>query len=368
MTNHFAIKRMYAGRKNLFCGICKNTAVMLLFLSLCTGVVALLSMVNNDNNPFATCLFVLCVALVARFTTGYVYGIIASIVSVWCVNYLFTAPFFQFDLSLTGYPLTFASMLMVSVIISAMSTRLRQQEQIRFEAQQEKMRANLLRSISHDLRTPLASIIGVSSALIENRALSRPEQEDMLEEIEKDARWLNRVMENILSLTKVNAEGVKLKKSDEIVEEIVGSAIVKYHKRKETLPVRVAGTSEILLVPMDALLIERVLLNLFENAEIHGETATRIELWIKREQDRVIFSVSDDGKGMSAAQLSSPFDFQPTPDGQSGAGGHRNMGIGLSVCHSVIAAHNGGMSAYNNETGGATIQFWLPLDEGENEQ
>lgn len=364
MVGHFEKTRLSARQKSLFVGIGKNTAVMLFFLALCTGVAALLSMVNDDNNPFATCLFVLCVALIARFTTGYVYGIIASIASVGCVNYLFTTPFFQFDLSLTGYPLTFASMLMVSVIISAMSTRLRQQEQIRFEAQQEKMRANLLRSISHDLRTPLASIIGISAALMENRTLSRPEQEDMLEDIQRDARWLNRVMENILSLTKVNAQGVKLKKSDEIVEEIVGSAIVKYHKRKETLPVQVTGTDEILLVPMDALLIERVLLNLFENAEIHGGTATKIDLCIMREQDRVIFCVSDDGKGLSAAQLSSPFDFQPAPDAQSGAGGHRNMGIGLSLCHSVIAAHNGGMSAYNNETGGATIQFWLPLDEG----
>ena len=359
---------MSARQKTSLIGIGRNTAVTLFFLALCTGVAAILSTVNDDNNPFATCLFVLAVALVARFTTGYVYGIIASVVSVACVNYLFTVPFFQFDLSVTGYPLTFASMLVVSVIVSAMSTRLRRQERIRFEAQQEKMRANLLRSISHDLRTPLTSIIGVSSALLENRTLSRPEQEDMLDEIQKDARWLNRAMENILSLTKVNAGGVKLKKNEEIVEEIVGSAIVKYHKRKETLPVRVTGTSEILLVPMDALLIEQVLLNLFENAEIHGETATKIELMIQREQERVVFCVSDDGKGLSEAQLSNPFEFDPVPDGKSGVGGHRNMGIGLSVCHTVIAAHGGGMSAYNNKTGGATIQFWLPLDEGENEQ
>lgn len=364
MTNLFEKARFAARHKNYLINIGKNTAIMLFFLSLCTGVAAILSNVNDDNNPFATCLFVLSVALIARFTTGYVYGIIASIVSVGCVNYLFTTPFFQFNFSLTGYPLTFASMLMVSVIISAMSTQLRQQERIHFEAQQEKMRANLLRSISHDLRTPLASIIGISSALMENRTLSRPEQEDMLEEIQNDARWLNRVMENILSLTKVNAEGVKLKKSDEIVEEIIGSAIVKYHKRKDTLPVQVTGTNDILLAPMDALLIERVLLNLFENAEIHGETATKIDVCIQREQDKVVFRVSDDGKGLSSAQLSNPFDFHPASDVHCGTSGHRNMGIGLSVCHSIIAAHSGDMSAFNNETGGATLQFWLPLDEG----
>ncbi len=339
----------------------QNVCVTLGVLLLCTGLAMLLARLDDDNNPFASCLYVLGVALIARCTTGYAYGIIASLVSVACVNYLFTYPFYTFNLTITGYPLTFAVMLVVSVIVSAMSTQLRRQEQIRFEAQNEKMRANLLRSISHDLRTPLASILGASSVLLENRSLPEAEREEMLSEIQKDARWLTRVTENILSITKLNAEGVRLKESEEVVEEIVGSAIVKFRKRKDALPVRVHSPEEILLVPMDATLIEQVLINLFENAEIHGKAATRIDLDIQRQPGRVTFTVADDGAGFPAAALPHLFDGQPAD--QPSSDGRRNMGIGLSVCRSIIAAHGGGMSARNNEAGGASVLFWLPCEE-----
>ncbi|MDD3336037.1 MAG: DUF4118 domain-containing protein [Eubacteriales bacterium] len=345
--------------------IWQSVALTLGILVLCTAVARLLSTLNNDNNPFAACMYVLGVALVARYTSGYWYGVAASIISVACVNFFFTYPFYMFNLSLTGYPLTFAVMLLVSVIISAMSTQLKRQERLRFEAQNESMRANLLRSISHDIRTPIASMLGASSVLLENRDLTRAEQEEMLLEIQSDARWLNRVTENILSVTKLNADGVKLQKSEEVVEEIVGSAIVKFRKRQDALPIQVTSPDDILLVPMEATLIEQVLINLFENVEAHGKTATKIDLDISRQSGRVVFRVSDDGIGFTPSALQCFQSGQPFSSGQTGEDGHRNMGIGLSVCQSIITAHGGGMSAYNNKAGGAAIEFWLPC-EGEN--
>jgi len=116
------------------------------------GTAVLLSMalsgLHDDNNPFAMPVFILAVALVARLTEGYPWGIAASLVSTFCVNYMFTYPFWEFDVTLTGYPLTFAMMLVVSLFISTLTTQVKKQEQLRFEAEREKMRANLLRAIA----------------------------------------------------------------------------------------------------------------------------------------------------------------------------------------------------------------------------
>lgn len=151
-----------------------------LFFLLILGAALLLSMglarINNDNNPFAMAVFILAVALVARVTSGYFWGIAASLVGTFCVNYFFSYPFWSFDITYPGYPLTMLVMLLVSVLISTLTTQIKRQEQLRFEADREKMHANLLRAIAHDIRTPLASILGASSALQEQK-LSAEDQE-----------------------------------------------------------------------------------------------------------------------------------------------------------------------------------------------
>ena len=93
-----------------------------------------LSRIFDDNNPFATPVFILAVALVSRFTTGYGYGIVAAIAGVFCVNYMFTYPFFEFNITISGYPLTFAVMLLVSLLISTLTTQIKKQEKLRFES------------------------------------------------------------------------------------------------------------------------------------------------------------------------------------------------------------------------------------------
>ena len=352
-----AVKKLRAGR------ILQNVLVLLGILSLAVVACYFLSKIFDDNNPFAVPVFILAVALVARFTSGYVYGIAAAGIGVVCVNYIFTYPFWEFNMTISGYPLTFAVMLLVSVIISTLTTQIKRQEQVRFEAEAEKMRANLLRSVSHDLRTPLASILGASSALLENGELPRADRDELLREINKDARWLARVTENILSVTKFSGGDVRLKKSEEVVEEIVGSAIVKFRKNHPQPPINVTKPQEILLVPMDATLIEQVLINLFENVVDHAEHVTRIQLVISREEGRVSFRVEDDGVGIAQQVLPHIFDGYASMATKPCTDDRRNMGIGLSVCNSIIRAHGGGMSAYNNETGGATIAFWLPFEE-----
>ncbi len=320
-----------------------------------------LSRIHDDNNPFSMSLYILAVALIARFTHGYIPGIVASVVSVVCVNTIFTYPFWEFNMSIVGYPLTFLSMLLVSLIISALTSQIKRQEQLRYEMEAEKMRANLLRSVSHDLRTPLASILGASSVLMDSNASANVNRDEMLRQINREARWLIRVMENLLSVTRFSGSSVSLKKDAEVVEEIVGSAIVKFRSGNPAISVSVVKPEEILLVPMDAMLIEQVLLNLFENVAAHGENAAHIEVTIARAGNRAELTVEDDGVGFPESLLKSVFDgramlMRNQPDGR------RNMGIGLSVCRSIIRAHGGDISASNRARGGGCVKFWLPCE------
>ena len=344
--------------------MCRNTAILLSILSLCIVVCYALSHLHDDNNPFAVPIFILGVAAISRFSDGYVCGIAASVIGVVCVNYMFTYPFWVFDMTLSGYPLTFTVMLLVSVIISTLTTQVKHQQRLMYEVKSESMRANLLRAVSHDIRTPLSSILGATSTLLESQDLDETARRDLLLEVHKDAQWLVRVTENILSVTKFSADGVKLKLTEEVVEEIVGSAITKFRKTGGSISIQVHKPQDILLVPMEATLIEQVLLNLLENVVFHGKCATRIDIDIAEEPSRVCFHGSDNGAGISEGILPHLSDGSYAAQDGTARDDSRNMGIGLSVCQSIVAAHGGGMSARNNPSGGATLSFWLPKRGG----
>ena len=333
--------------------------LLLAIMGIAIALSMLLSQVNDDNNPFAMAVFILAVVLVARFTEGYIWGIAASLLGTFCVNYMFTYPFWVFDITCPGYTLTVIVMLIVSILVSTLTTQIKQQEQLRFEAQKEKMHANLLRAIAHDIRTPLAAILGAASALEEKR-VSPEDQQALAASICHDARWLVRVTENLLSVTRFTGDSVSLKKEDEVLEEIVGSAILKYRQNPDSLPVEADAPDTILIVPMDATLIMQVLLNLFDNVSAHAKNATCIWLHIVPAQNHVAISVEDDGSGIPASQLPHILDggtlTARTDD-------RRNMGIGLSVCRSIISAHGGELTAGRSRHGGAAFRFTLPLKE-----
>lgn len=364
---------LFSGRKERerrYSGKVRETILhdMLLFVllfALAILVCHLLSKIYDDNNQFSAPVFILVVSLIARYTQGYAYGIVGSALGVFCVNTLFTRPFGHFDMSLYGYPLTFAAMLLVSISISTLTTRIKKQEQLYAQAEVEKTRANLLRSVSHDLRTPLTSIIGSSSVLLEDGALSQAQRDELIREINKDARWLVRITENILSVTKFSGSQVHLNKDDEVMEEILSSAIVKFKRNHPDIRVTVQKPLEILLAPMDATLIEQVLLNLFDNALIHGKTTSEIQISMWKEAEILKLRIRDNGEGIAPEVFPHLFDgkasiFNPHSDD------HRNMGIGLSVCQSIIHAHGGKIQAENNKEGGASFLIQLPASE-ENE-
>ena len=179
---------------------------------------------------------------------------------------------FSFNLTISGYLLTFLTMLAVSLIVSVLTARIKQQEQIRLDAEREKLRANLLRAVSHDLRTPLTSIVGATGAILDN-ALPPEKQRELLADVNADAQWLLRMIENQLTITRIQGETAPLHMETEVVEDVLAEAAIKFQKHFPDIKVDMDLCDDILLADMDAVLIEQVVLNMLENAVYHGKLA-----------------------------------------------------------------------------------------------
>lgn len=328
-------------------------------------IICLLLQRIGKSDIHISAIFTLAVMLVSRMTNGYLYGGLATVLGVFAVNYAFTYPYYSFNFSLSGYPVSFITMFSVSLITCTMTSNIKMQEQMRMEVEREKIKATLLRAISHDLRTPLTAIIGATSTVLENKdELSDEKQRELLEEVVEESRWLIQMVENLLSITKINSEEMKIHKQEEVVEEVLSDAIHKFRVRYPKVKLVVNLPEEILIVPMDAMLIVQVLNNLLENAVIHAINYTKIEISVKEKGESVEFIVADDGNGIYPELLPHIFDEKYLNRTQhQRSDGTKSMGIGLSVCWSIIRAHGGEISASNRPEGGAEFKFTLPMGE-----
>lgn len=322
------------------------------------------------EEKFEAILFVVAVLIISRFTNGYVYGVAASILGVLIVNCIFTYPYYQLNFTLTGYPIAILSMLSAAMITGTLTTRIKEQEQLKIDAERERTRSNLLRAVSHDLRTPLTAISGACSVLKEGGdTLSEQEKNKLLNQIEEDSQWLIRLVENLLIVTRIDAPdgGADIAKESEVVEEVAASALTQFRKHFPNVKVETHMPDGLLLVPMDGMLIRQVIMNLFENAAIHADGMTKITLDISREGENAVFRVTDDGRGIDPNLLPHILEGDFKRSVGSSEDKKRNMGIGLSVCSTIISAHEGKMRAYNGQNGGAVFEFTLPLDMAEME-
>lgn len=309
--------------------------------------------------------FVLAILLISRFTNSYFYGMLSSVIAVIEVNYIFTYPYFNLNFTLSGYPLTFVVMFSVSMVVCMLTTQIKHQEKIRTEIEKEQMRGNLLRAVSHDIRTPLTSIVGAVSAVLENHdKLSEEKTLSLLGDVKEEAQWLVRVVENLLLVTRIDSDSAKVLKEPEPVEEILAEAVAKFKKRFPGAPIKIVMPEEVLFVPMDAMLIEQVLCNLMENAVLHGGVISEILLGVRKDGDYAIFCVEDDGIGIDKEILPRILSESIYRENSENVDGRRNMGIGLTVCSSIIRAHGGDVKAYNRKEGGAAFEFSLPIKEG----
>ena len=354
------MRKYYKPMKNLIFTV----AVLSVFF-----VISLILEKLLDTDTLIPSVFALAVFLVSLFTDGLYYGILASLLSVLAVNYAFTFPFFKFNFTIPENMVSAIIMLVITVFSSTLATKAKQQEKIKAETEKEKMRANLLRAVSHDLRTPLTTIYGSSSAIVdEYDGLSKEQIVQLANGIREDSQWLIGMVENLLSVTRIENEGVKIVKTSTVLEELIDTVLIRFKKRYPKQKIVVDIPEEFISIPMDAVLIEQVIVNILENAMQHAVGMTELKLRVFVAGQQAIFEISDDGCGIEKERLSNIFtgyfERKDTPiDYQKSS-----MGIGLSVCASIIKAHEGSITAENKKSGGCCFRFSLNMEVDGHEQ
>ena len=309
-------------------------------------------------------LFLLAVFLISLVTRSHFWGIAASVGSMFILNFAFMYPYYAFDFTISENLFSAVVMLCVAVTTSTLTTRIKEQEVLKAEAQQEKLRSNLLRAVSHDLRTPLTTIYGACSAIIEGYdTLTREQKLRLLGEVREDAESLTKLVENLLSVTRLGGSTVQIAKTNTVLEELIDAVLVKFRKQYPHQAVQVQIPEEFVSIPMDALLIQQVLVNLLENAVLHAQGMEHLTLSVTLERGHARFRVADDGCGIPKSRLANPFSGCAGDSDSPADGGRHGMGIGLSVCKSIIKAHGGRITAENLPGGGAAFTFWLEMEE-----
>ena len=344
--------------------------IVITVLSLaCAFGLSLLFQYIFDVQEHITTVFVFAVFLVSLLTEGYLYGVLAAFVGTIAVNYAFTFPYFAVNFAIPVNLISGIVMIAIAILTCALTTKLKYHEATKAESEKERMRANLLRAVSHDLRTPLTTIYGSSTTLLENSSAMTEEQKRKIAVgIKEDSEWLIRMVENLLSITRLDSGQVKITKTPTVLEELIDSVILKFRKRYPGQTVDLELPDDVVIIPMDAILIEQVLVNMLENAVQHALGMTCLNLRVFTLDNRAIFEIKDNGCGIPPKRLETLFSGYYTQDHEIADSQKKNAGIGLSVCASIINAHGGSIKAENVKTGGAVFRFALDTTNDEAEQ
>ena len=241
----------------------------------------------------------------------------------------------------------------------------REKEEAAILARNEQLRANLLRAISHDLRTPLTSISGNASNLISNyRKMDDGTRSQIFSDIYDDSMWLINLVENLLAITRIEEGRVNLNRSAELMDEVIAEALRHVNRRSREHTIRVAGAQELLLAQIDVKLIVQVLINLVDNAVKYTPPGSLIEIRTRQQGGMVEVSVADNGPGIPDEQKPRVFEMFYSGANRV-ADSRRSLGLGLSLCRSIVSAHGGTISVSDNVPHGAVFSFTVPAGEVE---
>jgi two-component system sensor histidine kinase KdpD len=227
----------------------------------------------------------------------------------------------------------------------------------------EQLRTTLLRSISHDLRTPLTSIYGnADNLLADSDRMDEETKKEIYRDIREDSYWLISVVQNLLSVTRLENKELKLNKDIELIDDVIGEALQHSDRSVGNRRVIFEPGGENLFVEADAALIEQVIINLVNNAIKYTPDGSEIRIETSGTEQEVLVSVSDNGPGVAEEELSKLFELFYMGD-RTGADSRRGLGLGLGVCQSIVEAHEGSIHAQNLEPHGLRIWFSLPKKE-----
>ena len=347
--------------------VLKNCFILISILVSAFFISVLFQNVFSIDEHVST-LFAFAVFLISLTTNGYVYGIISAFIGTLAINYAFTFPYFAFNFTIPVNLISAIVMITIALLTSALTTKIKLQEAIKAENERVKMRAALLRAVSHDIRTPLTTIYGSAESLLSNSELTEEQRKKMLVGIKEDSDWLVRMVENLLSVTRIDSGKVKISKTPIAIDELIDSVIVKFKKRYPSQNVILSLPEETVFVPMDPTLISQVLINLLENSVLHAGDFDRLELRVIKDADSVIFEIEDNGRGIPQDMTERLFDGYFGSNEGLADSKKKNAGIGLSVCAAIIKAHGGKITARNTEKG-IVFRFILSVEEeNQNEQ
>ncbi len=234
---------------------------------------------------------------------------------------------------------------------------------IYIKAEQEKLRSNLLRSISHDLRTPLTSISGNAGILINNsEILSEEKKKSLYLDIYDDSMWLINLVENLLSITRIENGTMKINTEPELVEEVIEEAICHINRKVSEHKINTVIEDDLLMAKMDSGLIIQVIINIINNAIKYTPKDSIITITSKRKNNMAVIEISDNGKGINEESKEKLFDMFFTDNNKFGDG-RRGLGLGLALCKSIIDAHEGCIYVRDNKPNGAIFGFTLHIEE-----
>lgn len=239
----------------------------------------------------------------------------------------------------------------------------REREEAALLAKNEQLRANLLRSISHDLRTPLTSISGNAGILIASEeSIKKEKRRQLYEDIYDDSLWLINLVENLLSVTRIEDGTMKLRMTTELLDDVISEALRHTDRRRNEHDIRVKSADSFVLVKIDARLIMQVIINLVDNAVKYTPPGSTIVIETKVGDGLAAVAVSDNGSGISNESKEHIFDMFYTANNKA-ADSRRSLGLGLALCKSIIGAHGGTITVSDNQPHGAVFQFTLPTEE-----
>ncbi len=242
--------------------------------------------------------------------------------------------------------------------------RLRDEKQsVELETQRERLRANLLRAISHDLRTPLTSISGNAAVLMEKSiSLDENKKQEIYASIYDDSMWLVNLTENLLSVTRIENGTMRLRVNAEMLEDVFREAVAHADRKLSEHKIRIDLPDDMLMAKMDVRLIIQVIINIINNAVKYTPPGSEIVLSAKKKGSMACITIADNGPGIPEESKKHLFDMFYTADiGKSDC--RRGMGLGLSLCKSIIEAHGGGIYVTDNKPQGSVFSFTLPIEE-----
>jgi len=312
--------------------------------------------VKRKLEPTNIVMFYLLAVMIAAIWWGQGPAIVTSIFSVFAFDFFLVPPYLTLSVADLQYIFTFIAFLVVGIVVSTLASKTREQV---IQRQKEKLQTALLSSISHDLRTPLSSVTGSLSALLDNDAgLDDATRKELLENAFAESDHLNRLVGNLLDMTRMEAGALKIKRKACELRDVLGVTLEQLKEKIGDRNIRIDIPKDFPEVSMDFLFMMKVFFNLIDNALKYSPADTPIDIKATAFKDKVRIEIKDRGIGIPKEDLMRVFEkFYRVSRPQQIMG----TGLGLSICKGIVEAHGGEICAQNNPDRGATFIISIPL-------